>query len=122
MFDANYNYKIISNYQFDEKFLISKKDNSKYKKYLLLVINDNGKKIYKEVENENIEKENYISYYNIEEIISSCNNFDSIFIYAKYYRIEDKIAFIKYKLLDPDLSEEFRKNDNDKIENILKEL
>ena len=123
-FDESYNYKIISDYTFDTKALSITKEGNKYRKYILLVLNDNGSKKYKDIQNisELNKYNNIISYYNIEEILSSCNYSDSIFTYAKYYKIENKICFIKYKIEDYDLALEFKEIDNQEIKSILKEL
>ena len=49
-FDESYDYKIISDYTFDAKALSITKEGNKYRKYILLVLNDNGSKKYKDIQ------------------------------------------------------------------------
>ena len=90
VYDSSYDYKFISEYEFNEKYLLSKTDGSRYTKCIL-------------------------SSYEVEEIISSGNNFDSDYIEKYYYKINDR-CFIKYKS-----NIKFR-NDNEEIKKFLENL
>ena len=119
IYEKEYDYKIISEFEFNEKYLLSKNDGSKYSEYIMVCYDDNGKITIEKIYNKDSLKmfNNIISFYGVQEIISSCDNFDSEFIYKKYYKIND-IYFIKYKLNDS-----FKmNNDNDKIQKIFEEL
>ena len=92
-YDSNYDYKIISEYEFDSKYLLSLNDGSKYN-----IINDD-----------------------IEEIISSCTQFDSLYKYKAYYKIKNKFCFVKYKFVD-DVDFAIDSNDNDKVKEMLENI
>lgn len=59
--------------------------------------------------------------YNVEEIISSCDMFDSMFNYKKYYRINNKFCFIKYNI-DKDDAFLVKNTDTDSFEDIFNKL
>lgn len=119
IYEKEYDYKIISEFEFNEKYLMSKNDGSKYSEYYIVQYDDKGK-----IKSEVISNKDSIKMFNnivfsceVQEIISSCDNFDSEFNYKRYYKIND-LYFIKYKLNDS-----FKmNNDNDKIKEIFEEL
>ena len=123
IYDENYNYKLISENYFNEKFLLSKNDGSKYKKYILIYYKDND-----DIKSEELPDESYLdkfnnilSKYEVEEIISSCTQFDSGFVKKIYYKIKDKFCFIKY-ILDEDLDYLIPNNNNEEVKELLSNL
>ena len=94
IYEKNYKYSIIDEYIFNEKFLQYKIDGSKYKRYFL-VFDSNGNS--SEIPNRDyLQKlDNIGKVYDIEEITSSCTNFDSMYDKLYYYHVNDKY-FIKY--------------------------
>ena len=120
-YDENYNYKIISENDFDNKYLLCKNDGSKYKKYILVFYKENNVIKSEELPNGDYmdRYSNIVSSYEVEEIISSCIGFDSAFKYKKYYEIKNKLCFIKYKYLDECIS---FKNDNEQVKQLLENL
>ena len=122
-YNDNYDYKLISDNEFNTKYLLSRDDGSKYKKYIFIFYKDGDEIKSEELPNkEYLERyNNIIATYEVEEIISSCIHFDSGFDYKKYYKIKDMFSFIKYKC-DEDLLFLVGKNDNDKIKELLKNL
>ena len=120
-YDENYNYKIISSNDFDNKYLLCKNDGSKYKKYILVFYEENNVIKSEELPNGDYmdRYSNIVSNYEVEEIISSCIEFDSAFKYKKYYKIKNKLCFIKYKYLDECIS---FKNDNEQVKQLLENL
>ena len=123
IYDDNYNYKLISEDEFNTKYLLSKNDGSKYKKYMFIFYKDNN-----EIKNEELPNKDYLDKYNnvistyeVEEIISSCIYFDSGFEYKKYYKIKNMFNFIKYKC-DEDSSFLIGENDNEKVKELLENL
>lgn len=122
-YDEEFNYSYISKYDFDKKYLESKHDGSKYKKYILVYYEESNKiksmEIYNELDLNKLK--NIIKKYQVEEIISNCINFDSMYENLTYIHIKD-YYFIKYQV-----SEEIEKlqnisNDNEEIKKILKNL
>ena len=123
LYDDKYNYKIIDDYVFDEKYLTAKKDGSKNKKCILIYYKENN-----EIKCEKLPDETYLKNYNdiistyeLEEIASSCRGSDAGYTYKKYYKIKDKICFVKYELPK---TREFivGKNDNEKMKEFFEEL
>lgn len=107
--DEKYDYRFIDSYAFDIKYLTCKKDGNMYKKYILVVYKDNDKLLVEEIPDDTYldRFQNIISTYNVEEIISSCDIFDYIYKYKRYYRIENVGIFTKYLYAD------FVENEND---------
>lgn len=118
-FDNNYNYKIISEYDFNKKYLLCKNDGSIYSKYILVFYKEDNKVKEAKV-SDKLSLKNYndvLCFYELEKIISSCVEFDSEYIEKEYYKINDNLCFIKYKT-----EEEKEENDNEKIKEILYNL
>lgn len=118
--DSNYKYEIINETVFNNKYLMCKTDGSKYKKYLLVCYKDNNEIKYIEIPNEDYLSKfnNIIKIYELEEIISSCINFDSYYNKANYFHVDD-IYFIKY-LMDEDNYKQFKSgNDYEKIKDFF---
>ena len=122
-YDEKFNYSYISKYDFYKKYLESKHDGSKYKKYILVYYELSNKiksmEIYNELDLNKLK--NIIKKYQVEEIISNCINFDSMYENLTYIHIKD-YYFIKYQV-----SEEIEKllnisNDNEEIKKLLKNL
>ena len=123
IYDENYDYKLISENYFNEKFLLSSNDGSKYKKYIFIYYKDND-----EIKNVQLPDETYLdrfnnilSKYEVEEIISSCENFDGHFDYKHYYNIKNQFCFIKY-IIDEDLDYLIPNNDNEEVKELLNNL
>lgn len=125
-YDDNFYYDIISDDTFDTKYLSYKQDGSKYKKYILIYYKDGDEIKSEELPSkEYIEKfNNVLSFYEVEEIISSCIHFDNEFEYKRYYKIKDKICFVKYKYLKEteDIFSPEKNKDNETIRKILEDL
>ena len=120
IFDKNYKYKIINETVFNNKYLSCNSDGSKYKKYLLVCYKEDNAIKYEEIPDKSYldRFNNIIKIYNVEEIISSCINFDSMYDKLNYFHIDD-FYFIKY-LMDEDNFKMFgSKNDYETIINNL---
>ncbi len=120
IFDKNYKYKIINETVFNNKYLLCNSDGSKYKKYLLVCYKEDNAIKYEEIPDKSYLDgfNNIIKIYNVEEIISSCINFDSMYDKLNYFHIDD-FYFIKY-LMDEDNFKMFgSKNDYETIINNL---
>lgn len=122
-YDEKFNYSYISKYEFDKKYLQSKQDGSKYKKYILVYYEESNKiksmKIYNELDLSKLK--NIIKKYQVEEIISSCINFDSMYENLTYIHIND-FYFIKYQVSDEIGKLQNISNDNEEIKKILQNL
>ena len=86
IFDSNYKYKIINEMVFNNKYLLCNSDGSKYKKYLLVCYKKDNIIKYEDIPNESYLDRftNIIKTYNVEEIISTCIQFDSIYKELNY--------------------------------------
>ncbi len=93
IYDSNYDYKLISEYEFDSKYLLALNDGSKYK-----LISDH-----------------------VEEIVSSCINEDSLYEYKAYYKIKGKFCYTKYKYSDG-ADFVMDANDNKRVKEMLENL
>ena len=115
--DNNYKYTIIDETKFNNKYLLCNSDGSKYKKYLLVCYKEDNHVKYMDIPNENyLEKiTNIIKIYNIEEIVSSCTNFDNMYDELNYFHIDD-IYFIKYIVNEEDYKPFKFSDDYEKIE------
>ena len=116
LLDDNYKYEIVNDIVFNNKYLLCKTDGSKYKKYLLVCYKEDNEVKYIDIPDESYLNriKNVIKTYNVEEIISTCINFDSYYEEAIYYHIDD-IYFIKY-LMDDDDFEQFKSgNDYEEV-------
>lgn len=120
VYDEKYRYTIISKDDFDNKCLQCKKDGSKYKKYILVCYKDNNLIKYIDIPDESYLNKfnNIIKTYNVEEIISTCINFDSSYENLSYFHINE-IYFMKYIMSDEDIKFFRLNNDIDKIKNIF---
>ena len=94
IYEKNYKYSIIDEYIFNEKFLQYKTDGSKYRRYFL-VFDKNGNSSEFPSKNYLQKLDNIVRVYDIEEISSTCVNFDSMYDKLYYYHVNDKY-FIKY--------------------------
>ena len=118
--DNNYKYKIISDIEFSNKYLMCNSDGSKYKKYILVCYKENDNIKYVDIPNESYldRLKDIIKTYSVEEIISTCISSDSMYNEAYYFHIDD-FYFIKY-LMDEELFKTFESNnDYEKIVNKL---
>ena len=116
IFDSNYKYRIINEQEFNTKYLLCNNDGSVYKKYLLVCYRKDNIIKYDNISNESyLDKfTNIIKTYNVEEIISTCINFDSMYTELNYFHIDD-LYFIKY-LMNEECYEMFKSvNDYKKI-------
>lgn len=94
IYEKNYKYSIIDEYVFNEKFLQCKIDGSKYRRYFL-AFDKNGNSSEIPSEDYLQKLDNIVKVYDIEEITSSCANFDSMYDKLYYYHVNEKY-FIKY--------------------------
>lgn len=122
MLDSSYKYEVINSVIFNNKYLQCKSDGSKYKKYLLICYKDNNNIMYKDIPNEKYLKnfENIIKIYNVEEIISTCINFDSCYDKLNYFHVDD-FYFTKY-IMDDDDCKMFKKSNDYEIVKAFFEL
>lgn len=122
-FDENFKYSFIDKMDFDSKVLDCKNDGSKYNKYLLIFYYDNNDMKNIEVPNDTYLDKfyNIVNTYDVEEIISSCINFDSMYDYLHYYHIND-FYFIKYKISDDIIKNLKLEDDSAKIKKLLDNL
>ena len=113
--DNNYKYKIISDTEFSNKYLMCNSDGSKYKKYILVCYKEDDIIKYEDIPDESYLDRftNIIKKYNIEEIISSCINFDSMYDELYYFHMDD-FYFIKY-LMDEEYFKMFESNNDYEI-------
>ncbi len=113
--DDNYKYKIIDKMEFDNKYLLRNTDGSKYKKYLLICYKNDDIIKYDDIPNESYLNRfsNIIKTYLVEEIVSICIHFDSMYKELNYFHIDD-IYFIKY-LIDEECSDMFKSNNDYEI-------
>ena len=113
--DSNYKYKIINEMVFNNKYLLCNSDGSKYKKYLLVCYKKDNIIKYEDIPNESYLDRftNIIKTYNVEEIISTCIQFDSIYKELNYFHVDD-LYFIKY-LMDEENYKKFESNDDYEI-------
>lgn len=104
VFNESFKYSFINKIDFDNKILNCKTDGSKYKNYIIVKYNDNDVIKRVDVPNEMYLNKytNIIDKHNVEEIVSSCMYFDSMYEVLYYYHIDD-IYFIKYKILNEEL-------------------
>ena len=120
IYDEKYRYTIINKSDFDDKYLKCKKDGSKYKKYILACYKENNEIKYIDIPDESYLNKfnNIIKTYNVEEIISTCINFDAMYEKLTYYNINE-IYFMKYTMSDDNIEFLRLNNDIDKIKNIF---
>ena len=113
--DNNYKYKIINETVFNNKYLLCNTDGSKYKKYLLVYYKEDDVIKYDDIPNESYLDRftNIIKTYKVEEIISTCINFDSMYNELNYFHV-DNIYFIKY-LMDEEYYKMFQSNNDYEI-------
>jgi len=113
--DNNYKYKIISDIEFSNKYLMCNSDGSKYKKYILVCYKEGDIIKYEDVPDESFLDRftNIIKKYNIEEITSTCIHFDSMYDELYYFHIDD-FYFIKY-LMDEEYFKMFESNNDYEI-------
>ena len=97
-FDEKFNYSYISKTVFDNKYLRCKSDGSKYKKYILVFYKDNNEIKSMEIPDKSYlnKFKNVINTYDVEEIISTCTNFDDMYDKLQYFHIKN-LYFIKYQ-------------------------
>ena len=90
--DNNYKYKIISDTEFSNKYLMCNSDGSKYKKYILVCYKEDDIIKYEDIPDESYLDRftNIIKKYNVEEIISTCIHFDSMYDELYYFHIDPK--------------------------------
>lgn len=121
-YDESYNYNFISKEAFDNKYLLAKKDGSKYKKYLIIYYKEADLIKCEEIPNREYSSKfnNILSIHEVEEIISSCQNFDGYYSYMRYYKIDNDLYFTKYKDLEG--SPFIGDNNNEEIKKRLEEL
>jgi len=113
--DNNYKYKIINETEFNNKYLMCNSDGSKYKKYILVCYKEYDNIKYVDIPDEGYLNRftNIIKTYSVEEIISPCSNFDSMYNELTYFHIDD-FYFIKY-LMNEDFSKMFGSNNDYEI-------
>ena len=113
--DNNYKYKIINETEFNNKYLMCNSDGSKYKKYILVCYKEYDNIKYVDIPDEGYLNRftNIIKTYSVEEIISSCSNFDSMYNELTYFHIDD-FYFIKY-LMDEEFFKMFESNNDYEI-------
>ena len=113
--DNNYKYKIISDTEFSNKYLMCNSDGSKYKKYILVCYKEDDIIKYEDIPDESyLDKfTNIIKKYNVEEIISTCIHFDSMYDELYYFHM-DNFYFIKY-LMDEEFFKMFESNNDYEI-------
>ena len=113
--DNNYKYKIISDTEFNTKYLMCNSDGSKYKKYILVCYKEDDIIKYEDIPDESYLDRftNIIKKYNIEEMISTCINFDSLYDELYYFHMDD-FYFIKY-LMDEEFFKMFESNNDYEI-------
>ena len=121
IYDEKYRYTIINKINFDDKCLQCKKDGSKYKKYILVFYKENNLIKYIDIPDESYLSKfnNIIKTYNVEEIISTCINFDSAYEKLSYFHINE-LYFMKYIMNDENINFFKLNDDKDKIINMLK--
>ena len=110
--DDNYNYRIIEETTFNNKYLLCNSDGSKYKRYLLMCYKEENNIKYDEVLDESYLDRfaNIIKIYKVEEIISTCVNFDNMYNKLKYFHV-DNLYFIKF-LMNEEFYNMFESNDD----------
>ncbi|MBP3840611.1 MAG: hypothetical protein IK997_00635 [Bacilli bacterium] len=113
--DNNYKYKIISDTEFSNKYLMCNSDGSKYKKYILVCYKEDDIIKYEDIPDESYLDRftNIIKKYNVEEIISTCIHFDSMYDELYYFHM-DNFYFIKY-LMDEEFFKMFESNNDYEI-------
>ena len=113
--DNNYKYKIISDTEFSNKYLMCNSDGSKYKKYILVCYKEDDIIKYEDIPDESYLDRftNIIKKYNVEEIISTCINSDSMYDELYYFHMDD-FYFIKY-LMDEEFFKMFESNNDYEI-------
>ena len=113
--DNNYKYKIISDTEFSNKYLMCNSDGSKYKKYILVCYKEDDIIKYEDIPDESYLDRftNIIKKYNVEEIISTCIHFDSMYNELYYFHM-DNFYFIKY-LMDEEFFKMFESNNDYEI-------
>ena len=118
--DNNYKYKIIEDFEFNQKILLCSSDGSKYQKYLIVCYKEGDTTKYIEIPDETtLEKFKQIDkIFHVEEIVSSCIHSDSMYNKLFYYHIDD-VYFIKY-IIDDEFYQLFKlSNDYEMIKNSL---
>ena len=100
-YDEKFKYAFINKEIFDSKYLEIQFDGSKYKKYILVYYKDNKEIKYTTIPNQSYlhKFKNVINTYDVEEIISTCINFDNMYESLQYFHIKDTY-FIKYQADD----------------------
>ncbi len=118
--DSYYKYEIINEKVFNDKYLQCKSDGSKYKKYLLACYKDDNEIKYIDVPNESYlyKFNDIIKTYNVEEMISSCTNFDGYYDKLNYFHVDD-IYFTKYIMNDYNYKQFKSGNDYEKIKDFF---
>ena len=113
--DNNYKYKIINETEFNNKYLMCNSDGSKYKKYILVCYKEYDNIKYVDIPDEGYLNRftNIIKTYSVEEIISTCIHFDSMYDELYYFHIDD-FYFIKY-LMDEEFFKMFESNNDYEI-------
>ena len=113
--DNNYKYKIISDTELSNKYLMCNSDGSKYKKYILVCYKEDDIIKYEDIPDESYLDRftNIIKKYNVEEIISTCIHFDSMYDELYYFHM-DNFYFIKY-LMDEEFFKMFESNNDYEI-------
>lgn len=98
LFKEKYNYRVISKFAYDSKYLEIKTFNDIYRKYKIVKYKKNGDICFAEIIFEDLIKniENIIKIYDSEKIISNCCGFDGRYDKLTYYHIED-LYFIEFK-------------------------
>ena len=97
-YDENFKYSFINKTIFNSKYLDSKSDGSVYKKYILVYYKENDEIKCAEIPNKSYLNnfKNIINTYEVEEIISTCVNLDSMYNKLQYFHIKNTY-FIKYQ-------------------------
>lgn len=122
-YDEKFKYAFIDKTIFDSKYLNSQFDGSKYKKYILVYYKDNKEIKYTEIPNKSYlhKFKNVIHTYDVEQIISTCINFDNIYESLQYFHIENTY-FIKYQADDEIIKLLNIRDDSKRIKNFFNHL
>ena len=115
MIDNSYKYKIIDETEFNNKYSVCNSDGSKYKKYILVCYKENDNIKYVDIPDESYldRLKDIIKTYSVEEIVSTCTSFDSMYNEAYYFHVDD-FYFIKY-LMDEELFKTLESNNDYEI-------
>ena len=112
-YDDNFYYAIIDKYEFDKRYLLGRHDDSKY---TLVYYKDDNVVKSKCLDDVSSCSDDIIKSYEVEEIISQGDMFDSEYELIIYYKI-DETYFIKYKPLFL-----VHDNNNEEIKEFFKQL